>query len=45
MGDNVQLIDNTLPERNGLYKVRSVEYTGGFSGLRQVVELDYLILI
>ena len=45
MGDNVQLIDNKLPERNGLYKVRSVEYTGGFSGLRQVVELDYLILI
>ncbi|HXS58987.1 MAG TPA: hypothetical protein VN726_22845 [Hanamia sp.] len=44
MGDNVQLMDNVLPERNGLYKVRGVEYTGGVNGLRQTIELDYLIL-
>ena len=43
MGDNVQLIDKILPERNGLYKVRSVEYEGGIDGLRQTIEIDYLI--
>ena len=43
MGDNVQLIDQILPERNGLYKVRSVEYEGGVDGLRQTIEIDYLI--
>jgi hypothetical protein len=43
MGDNVDLIDNVLPERNGRYKVKSVRYTGGVGGLRQVIELDYLI--
>lgn len=45
MGDNVQLIDPILPERNGLYKVRSCEYNGGVGGLRQTVELDYKILL
>jgi hypothetical protein len=43
MGDNVQIIDPILPERNGLYKVRGVEYSGGVNGLRQTIELDYLI--
>ena len=45
MGDNVNIIDNILPERNGLYKVKSVAYSGGVNGLRQVVELDYKILL
>lgn len=44
LGDNVDIIDNVLPERNGRYKVKSVQYQGGFSaGMRQVIELDYLI--
>lgn len=42
-GDNVDLMDDILPERNGRYKVRSVRYTGGVDGLRQEIELDYLI--
>lgn len=43
-GDNVDLADNKLPERNGRYKVKSVQYTGGVDGLRQEIELDYKIL-
>jgi len=43
MGDNVQLIDPKLPERNGLYKVKGVEYNGGVDGLRQSIELHYKI--
>lgn len=43
MGDNVSLVDPILPERNGKYKVRSVEYSGGVNGLRQVIELDFKI--
>lgn len=42
-GDNVQIVDPVLPERNGLYKVKSVEYKGGVEGIRQVVQLDYKI--
>lgn len=42
-GDNVDIMDDVLPERNGRYKVRSVSYTGGVGGLRQEIELDYLI--
>lgn len=45
MGDNARLIDKILPERNGTYKIKSVSYTGGVGGLRQEVELDYLIRI
>lgn len=44
MGDNVQLIDSKLPERNGKYKVKSVEYKGGVEGLRQIIQIDYRIL-
>lgn len=43
MGDNVNIIDPVLPERNGRYKVKSVRYFGGVAGLRQEIELDYLI--
>lgn len=41
MGDNVRLKDEVLPDRNGLYKVRGVEYTGGVQGHRQIITLDY----
>jgi hypothetical protein len=42
-GDNVDIMDDVLPERNGRYKVRGVVYTGGVDGLRQEITLDYLI--
>jgi hypothetical protein len=42
-GDNVDIYDNILPERNGRYKVKSVTYTGGVNGHRQEIELDYLV--
>lgn len=42
-GYNVDIIDPVLPERNGRYKVKAVQYTGGVNGLRQEIELDYLI--
>jgi hypothetical protein len=43
MGDNVKIIDRQLPERNGMYKVKSLKYTGGIQGLRQEIQLEYLI--
>jgi hypothetical protein len=43
-GDNVILEDSVIADRNGTYKVKSVEYSGGTNGLRQVIELDYKIL-
>lgn len=42
-GDNARITDEKLPERNGLYKIRAVEYTGGVGGLRQTIHLDYRI--
>jgi hypothetical protein len=42
-GDYINLIDPILPERNGRYIVKSVKYTGGVNGLRQEIELDYLL--
>lgn len=43
-GDNAQLIDKILPERNGIYKIKSVKYRLTFEGgLRQEIELDYRI--
>ena len=44
VGDYIKLVDPILPERNGKYNVRAVEYDGGINGLRQKIELDYLIL-
>ena len=43
MGDNAELVDDILPERNGIYKIKSVRYTGGINGHRQEIELDYKI--
>lgn len=42
-GDNIDILDAILPERNGRYKVKAVKYNGGVNGLRQEIELDYLI--
>lgn len=42
-GDNINIIDPIFPERNGRYKVRSVKYSGGIIGVRQEIEVDYLI--
>lgn len=42
-GDHVDILDTVLPERNGRYKVKSVQYQGGVDGLRQEIELDYLV--
>ena len=42
-GDNIRIIDPILPERNGLYKCKSVEYSAGVDGIRQTIQLDYLI--
>jgi hypothetical protein len=43
-GDNARLVDNLLPERNGVYKIKSVERKLSVDGgLRQVIELDYKI--
>ena len=40
-GDTAIIVDDILPERNGSYRVRSVEYTGGIDGLRQIIKLDF----
>ena len=40
-GDTAAIVDEVLPERNGNYRVRSVEYTGGIDGLRQNIKLDF----
>ncbi len=43
-GDNAEIYDAVLPERNGMYKIRSVEYKFSIDeGLLQVIELDYRI--
>lgn len=42
-GDNARILDSILPERNGLYKIKSVKYTAGTGGLRQEIELDFQI--
>ncbi len=41
-GDNVDIKDPKLPERDGVYKVKKVNYTGGVTiGLRQKITLDF----
>ena len=42
-GDNARLSDPVLPERDGLYKIKKVEYSGGVNGLRQIITIDYRI--
>jgi len=41
-GDNAQIKDPKLPERDGIYKIKKVNYSGGVNiGLRQKITLDY----
>lgn len=40
-GDNVMLVNPVLAEMNDTYKIKSVSYSGGISGLRQILKLDY----
>jgi hypothetical protein len=42
-GDHVQLSNPDKPECDGIYKVKKVTYTGGESGLRQTIEIDFRI--
>ena len=42
-GDNAEIINNLLPEQNGTYKIKAVNITGGVSGFRQKIELDFKI--
>lgn len=42
-GDNVYIVDRVLSERSGYYKVKGVKYSGGTSGHRQEISLDYFI--
>jgi hypothetical protein len=42
-GDNAKIVDSVLTERSGTYKIKSVDYKGGVSGLRQIINLDYKI--
>ncbi len=44
-GDVIYLHSQQLPERDGFYVVRSVEYKNGTSGARQNIELDYILNI
>lgn len=44
-GDNALIQDKKLPERDGLYKIKSVKYYGGYDdGIRQEIELDYRVI-
>jgi len=45
-GDNVRIVNPVLPEQNGTFKVKRVDYTGGATiGLRQKIYLDFKINI
>lgn len=43
-GDNISLTNRSLPDQDGTYKVRGVNYKGGTAGHRQVITLDYLLV-
>ncbi len=43
LGDIANIQDPILPERNGQYKIKKVEYSGGIEGLRQEISLDFKI--
>jgi len=40
-GDNIIIRDRLMPDRDGKYKVRGVNYSGGINGHRQEIILDY----
>lgn len=39
-GDQVELVDPNIPDRNGKYIVKEVERTFGLSGYRQIIHLE-----
>lgn len=41
LGDNAVLSDRVLTDRNGKYRVKSVNYKGGINGHRQTISLHY----
>lgn len=42
VGDNVKIIDPSLPDKEGIYKVKAIKDTGGFGlGIRQQIFIDY----
>ena len=41
IGDTVAIEDRILPDRNGKYRVKAVDYSGGVNGHRQEIELHY----
>lgn len=44
-GDNAQIRDKKLPERNGTYRIKGVDYKGGVGGLRQILHIDFKLKI
>jgi hypothetical protein len=44
VGDNIKLKDRSIPDKDGVYKVKSVKYTGGVGiGIKQEIFLHYKI--
>jgi hypothetical protein len=41
--DKAKIINPKLPEQNGTYRVKAVNYEGGVNGLSQTIYLDYKI--
>ena len=41
--DKAKIINPKLPEQNGTYRVKAVNYEGGVNGLTQQIYLDYKI--
>jgi hypothetical protein len=44
IGDSIYIQDVRMPDRNGYYNVKAVEYTGGVNGHRQIITLDYQLI-
>lgn len=44
-GDNVYLQNKVLPEQDGVYKVKAVNYKGGMEGVRQTITVDYKLIL
>lgn len=40
-GDYAVIKNPKLPEQDGTYKIKAVDYSGGINGLRQVAHIDY----
>ena len=44
IGDKIYIQDARMPDRDGYYNVKAVEYTGGVNGHRQIISLDYQLI-